>query len=687
MIKSLKKFLFLILLTCVVNTVSAKTFNVELITNENQITNGSGDSYIFTTTSSNETYAWINGIMDSSTMYQIKNNASLITINDDKTITIDDKYSKSALWSFSVSEKSVSNDKNAYTLVSRYYVNKDNIDKIQISFDFTKKDKTKHPTAFTYTDNAYPIHLEYKDGSVVTKISQSVNDKQYWVQFSSTDKNFYVSDKETSSKSFKIYKVIENTNQIQKYKTDEVGDINFSKNQTKHESFIKTGVYKIDLLLNAKTIMKDSDVLLVLDYSNSMDFETKKKQLDEVTTKLSETLLKLNPNNRIGVVKFAKDIIYEEDSLNLGLSSDINKIKELISKNLDSVPGGTNYTYAFETAKQILNENYKPNRDQIIVFVSDGAPTIYNQAKYSVFSKTNDGKVGEYASNWYEYLSKYDLKQVIDLKAQGVEIMSIGVGTNQEMAMQTDGSYVVKPEWVQSILKRISSSPEKTYFVDDSTEIEDIFKDTSFLKMFIKNIYVNDSIKDNYHLVIDDFETYKPYIEIKLGNGEVIEKITFDENGKAYSTLSGNKNIITEKNSSKILDANNFTYNFDTQKIVWKIDRLTEEDIILTYFIEPNDVKDKYDEDESATNGTVDVTYEDYNGNEKENSYTRQIENTEKLPDNQNNESNQNNQNEEKNEEIINPPTGTYLPYTCMIVLLIAGISVILYTKKYKYFK
>ncbi len=678
MIKSFKKVLFLMLFACTVNTVSAKTFDVELITNENQINNGSGDSYIFTITSGDNTYAWINGVSSSSTSYQMKDNSAIITINNDKTITIDDKYSKSALWSFSISKNSIESNKNAYVLVSRYYVSKDNIDKIQLNFDFAKKDKETHPTGFTYTDNAYPIHLEYKDNNVVTKVSQFVNDVQYWVQFSSTDKNFYVSEKENSSKSFKIYKVIENTNKIQKYKTDEIEDINFSKTQTKHESFTKTGVYKVDLLLNSKTIMKDSDILFVLDYSNSMDFETKKKQLDEATTKISEVLLNLNSNNRIGIVKFAKDIIYEEDSLKLGLSNDINKIKELISKDLDSVPGGTNYTYAFEMAKQMLNENYKKNRDQIIIFVSDGAPTIYNQAKFSAFSKTDDGKQGEYANNWYEYLSKYDLKQVTDLKKQGVEIISIGVGTNQDMAMQTDGSYVVKPQWVQSILKRISSSVEEAYFVDDSTKIEDIFEDTSFLKLFVKNVYVNDSIKEDYYLVIDDFETYKPYIEIKLSSGKVIEKITFDENGaKAYSTLSGNKNIITNENGSKVIDAKYFTYNFDTKKITWKIDRLTEGDIILTYFIKPISDNNEYVEDESATNGTVELTYEDYNGNKKETSFTKKVENIEQLPNEEN----------DYEEEIINPPTGISIPYVCILILLITSVGLMLYTKKHKYFR
>ncbi len=285
-----------------------------------------------------------------------------------------------------------------------------------------------------------------------------------------------------------------------------------------------------------------------------------------MTKKLSSEFLNLNSNNQIGIVKFARSTIYKEESFNLGLSNDQNKINELIDKSLSEVAGGTNYTDALNSASKIFNDNYIPNRDQLIIFISDGAPTIYNKTKYSSYGDTDDVTPQNYANNWYEYLSKYDLMLANLLKERGIEIISIGVGTDQDMAISSDGSSVVKPEWVQNVLTRISSG--KAYFVENEEKINDIFNDLSFLTLFIKNMNVTDNIKDDYHLVIEDFETYSLYVEIKLENGDVIERITFDEKGtKAYSSLLGNENILTTNDNDKILNAKNFIYNFNTKQI------------------------------------------------------------------------------------------------------------------------
>ncbi len=663
-----KIFLFLTLL--LLKNVYAKTYNVELITNENQIDNGSLYSYILTANSKEEDYAWINGVNDISakTLTQIQNNAVNIEINDN-TITIDDSYAQAALWSFAISKNTVSYNKDSYNLVASYPFNDEKLDNIQL--DFTPKDNSTNPTGFIYTINSYPIELKFNE-LANTKIKQIAGETNYWVQFSTTTKNFYVSETENSSKSFKIYKVIEKETPIQKYTNNQKETINFAKTQKKHESFDKTGVYQIDLSLNTQTILKNTDLLFVLDYSNSMNFETKKKQLDEMTKKLSSEFLNLNSNNRIGIIKFARSTIYKEESFSLGLSNDQNKINELIDKSLSEVAGGTNYTDALNSASKILKDNYIPNRDQIIIFISDGAPTIYNKTKYSSYGDTDDGIPQNYANNWYEYLSKYDLMPANLLKEKGVEIISIGVGTDQDMAISSDGSSVVKPEWVQNILTRISSG--KAYFVENEEKINDIFNDLSFLTLFIKNMNVTDKINDDYHLVIEDFENYSPYVEIKLENGDVIERITFDENEtKAYSSLLENENILTTNNNDKILNAKNFIYNFNTKQITWKIDRLSEENIILTYFIK-KEGNDYLNYDSTASNGVVDVTYEDYNDNVQKLSFVTKNEKT-----------NENIIIEEEN--IENPPTGQILPYLLLSLILIVGIISINYSEKRKLFK
>ena len=66
--------------------------------------------------------------------------------------------------------------------------------------------------------------------------------------------------------------------------------------------------------MKSEPLLKDSDIMFVLDISNSMDFDDKMEQLKMNANYLADSLLKMNTNNRIGVVKFADGNLLVDES-------------------------------------------------------------------------------------------------------------------------------------------------------------------------------------------------------------------------------------------------------------------------------------------------------------------------------------------------------------------------------------
>ncbi len=635
-------FIFFISLFFMVDVVSAKTYDVELVNSADEINNGSADNYLMIVSSGGISYAWVNGAFDDSgkNSSQKKANAVEVTVNENLTqITIDDEFAPQALWTFGITKNSVKTSSSAYALIaSNDLYTGDNSNKNQVDFSFTTKSDKSNPTGFVYSSNAYPITLKYSaDNNGNTKIMQDNNGKDYYVQFSSSAKNFYVSNKEESSKTFNIYKVIEKNDVIDGFDVTEKGKLNFSKKQTAHKSFEKTGVYQIDLALSAKSINKDIDIVFVLDYSNSMDTEAKINALTRSTSSLAEQILTANPKNRVGIIKFANVALMTESTFNLGLSSDINAIKDFLAEDVGTIPGGTNYTDAFKVTNELLSQNYVPNRDQVVIFITDGAPTIYNKIKYTVFNDTDDNKVGAYADNWSNFIMNYDLAPVRTLKQKGIEIITVGVGTDEDIPITSSGSFVMKPEVTQGLLKKLASNENDAYFVNTYEQLYDYLKDKFVLDLYLHNTIVHDFVNENYKLVIDEFDGNLPYVEIKMSNGDVIERIDFNNDGTvAYNNFSEDINILFEENGHKVLKGVFFDYDFETKKINWNIDHLVDNEIMLTYFIEPEKVQDSYKKDDGAIDGEVKVNYKDYDNTDVEVSYLFESE-----------------------EKVENPPTGS----------------------------
>lgn len=589
----MKKKLFLLLILLIIPIgINAKTYKVELVKKTSELNNSTIDNYIIVNKADNGNYyAWSSTLLSgtNSKRAQAKNNAEIVTFNDDFTeLNVDSN--NNILWTFGLSTNSINESVDALTLVTSKNVYNDGENDSRNQINFTATDTATNPAGFVYTNNALPLNFKFINDEGNIRIGQYIasSNRTYYIRFLSTDNRFLAGDLGKASKQVKLYRVIEEYPKIQKYVDKDVTEV-MSKTTKEDESYKNSGILQIDIDLEIDKLIRNTDILFILDYSNSMDYDDKLDNLKVSTNYLAKRLLETNQNNRVGIVKFADGNIDGTGSKQLGLSRSESDISQFISEDNTSKLGGTNYTDAFSLAHEILSENAIAGKDQMIIFVTDGAPTIYNRTKFSVFKNTNDGIVGEYAVNWTNYFLSNKLSIAEKLKESGVHISCIGIGTNVDSPIKTDGSFVIKGTDANQVLKNIASSENDFYSLNEYEDLEKTYE-----KIF-ENIYdkylsrkVSDLINEDYSLLTNQYKDKISYIEVKGEDDKVIEKITFDqEKNEAYSSLLGNKNILDESNNNYVLGAKTFNYNSANKSFEFKLENLKERKIHITYFVIP----------------------------------------------------------------------------------------------------
>lgn len=217
------------------------------------------------------------------------------------------------------------------------------------------------------------------------------------------------------------------------------GSVRIEKTADADETeFAKTGVGTVELFVRGVPVRsKGVDAVLVVDTSGSMEYDLTGAAATSGNDKMSiakaaainfaNTLLTVtNPDgttsytdNRLAVVSFASDaavltgtspIFADSRALvSVNSSSDMSAITTAI--NSMSATGGTNYDAAFKTAYDILRDAQEQggDRKQYVVFVTDGAPGIYNNAE---LDSTTFPKAGDYyttteietmSAQWYNW--------------------------------------------------------------------------------------------------------------------------------------------------------------------------------------------------------------------------------------------------------------------------------------------
>ena len=214
------------------------------------------------------------------------------------------------------------------------------------------------------------------------------------------------------------------------------GSVRLEKTADADETeFAKTGVGTVELFVRGVPVQsKGVDVVLVVDTSGSMKDDLTGATAASGNDKMSiakaaaisfaNTLLTVkNPDgtisytdNRLAVVSFASDasvltgtspLVADSRAL---VCSDMSAITTAI--NSMSATGGTNYDAAFKAAYDILRDAQEQggDRKQYVVFVTDGAPGIYNNAELdsTTFPKAGSSyytsdDVSAISAQWYNW--------------------------------------------------------------------------------------------------------------------------------------------------------------------------------------------------------------------------------------------------------------------------------------------
>ena len=217
------------------------------------------------------------------------------------------------------------------------------------------------------------------------------------------------------------------------------GSVRIEKTADADETeFAKTGVGTVELFVRGVPVRsKGVDVVLVVDTSGSMKYDLTGAETTSGNDKMSiaktaainfaNTLLTVtNPDgtisytdNRLAVVSFASDaavltgtspLVADSRALvSVNSSSDMSAITTAIDSM--SATGGTNYDAAFKTAYDILRDAQEQggDRKQYVVFVTDGAPGIYNNAELNsatfptASSSYTSDEVSAISAQWYNW--------------------------------------------------------------------------------------------------------------------------------------------------------------------------------------------------------------------------------------------------------------------------------------------
>ena len=349
------------------------------------------------------------------------------------------------------------------------------------------------------------------------------------------------------------------------------GAVVIDKTATAVGDFNKTGIAQVELNMFGVPVnqAKPFDVVLMLDLSNSMQQSNRTTYLIDAAKAFVETIC-LNSDGSWNKLKHGISICsynidpeneypanttssYADDMVDIESLTMVNDAIEAIEGL--SRAGGTDYAEALEHAYEILKANKDPNREQYLIFMSDGAPTSYAYIADSqklTTSKHTESTIatGVYTDGTTTYnaylidqgtstgqgleldtstLKNYDEYYSWLMKQDGVDIHTVGLAITD-----TDN---------QQVIKNIASAESQAYLIDDgdSEALTNAF--VNMAKGFMaaaSNVSVNDLIADDYSMI---FELPENVTEVPDGQEFFIEVVNYDldENhdrtGVAHSLL------------------------------------------------------------------------------------------------------------------------------------------------------
>ena len=427
-------------------------------------------------------------------------------------------------------------------------------------------------------------------------------------------------------------------------------------------NFQTSGVTEVELSVTGVPLPQSVDVVIVFDHSSSMNDGGRLQNAIEDTREFALQIVHSNAKNRVAIVTFDRyrnnfdSITDTTPDYSTATSSTEDKIvtgdgtpagafmmiddSETLAAQIDSLAynntAGTNYDFGLQTCYDILKASEgdpDANKNQYVVFMSDGEPFVFNRTHVEYGNSDPDGvyeawlrgdstheilksyiadpvtyPAAQYfnprGENWFAESLKTDVGSTVsDMPAfdyydgycdgLGATIFTIGYDAGVPGSLTSD------------ILTTMASQPEYFYYAEgDLQAAYDSILST--IVYAANNAVVTDKMGENFNLQFaPSFKldngmatiTLDPAPCIEIGSwtlnsdgtrNEYLkhEKITFETNSNgvltaAYSSiLSGN---IYDAASSRIT-GRYVTYDILNETFTWNIGDITRDEITLRYY-------------------------------------------------------------------------------------------------------
>ena len=357
------------------------------------------------------------------------------------------------------------------------------------------------------------------------------------------------------------------------------------------DSNTNTGEVTIELKLSntKKELLKsnDTEIVLVIDNSRSMDFKTaegktRKSILLDSAKNLVNTIFDVSNNVKIGIVKFCGETglwapLYAASVITKPTSQRENVIEGLTTIENKSTESGTNIQKGLIKAEELFTEN---SGNKVIILLTDGCPTEDDK-------ENNVGNSQMVMSNeTYNKILLNTKNELTNINKKGIRLISLMTGVNSN-DVDEDGNVITNTEddlqAIETIFGTENNPTAGKFYNTKTTNISqviknDITKDVQeILNTPMNNVKVTDYFPED---IINNFEfSY-------VGNpstGTVSDSIDKKTNTIEWNigTLKGNE-IATLKYKLKIKDMKN-------EQLLNKTIE-TNEKVLLTY--KDTDLKD-----------------------------------------------------------------------------------------------
>ena len=383
----------------------------------------------------------------------------------------------------------------------------------------------------------------------------------------------------------------------------------------------KEGIYEITLTIQGKNFETNSDVVLVIDKSGSMNDDDKLLDTKKAAIAFGEKLLTKGSTTRIAIVTYAETAasinnghFYTADELD-AFKSQINGIK---------ASGGTNQQAGIHVAQQLLDSDSPVGNLKNIVILSDGVPT-YSYAITGSITCTRDAYV-ERDSKHVDYVYA-----TMDVDWSTANIVcnhnnrigsGYGIGVQKQSGLRVDScgkhsSYIshgIATIWEAKQAKATGTTIFSVALQVD-TEGENILKacatdPTKGYYAIGKNDNVETKLKDAFTAIAGS-------IAIAAKNGKVTDPMS------DYVSLdfTGNPVVTSDeavyKNGQADVYLSQGTVTRNEQTLSWDVGNINEDSpAIMKYRVHLNDNVESGNT--YPTNKTTTFNYTDYQGNPAE---------------------------------------------------------------------